>query len=379
MYEEEELEVESKSIDEDTLAEWVKKGKELCDIGEFDQAEEWFNRAAAAKYEPAIAKLAGLENERKEFEERRIREAEKSLIADSEIKDNVLIKYNGKGGYLKIPDGVTRIGDDAFKDCKGLTKIDLPNSLKGIGDYAFSHCSGLTGIEIPSGVTSIGDFAFNRCSDLSSIIVSNENKKYHSSCNCLIETEKKKLIKGCNNSVIPSDGSVTSIKCYAFDGCKSLTDIEIPNSVTNIGKCAFYICNGLTSIRIPNGVKSIEQNVFGDCYGLTNVEISNGVTSIGDWAFSFCFSLASIEIPNSVTSIGYRAFCWCNRLTSITIPNSVKSIGKQVFDHSEELNAINFGGTKRDWKKAADKRLFGEKAKHTCVVHCSNGDITIKA
>ena len=43
----------------------------------------------------------------------------------------------------------------------------------------------------------------------------------------------------------------------AFWGCRSLTDIVIPDSVTSIGDKAFYRCSSLTSFVIPNGVTSI--------------------------------------------------------------------------------------------------------------------------
>jgi surface protein len=35
-----------------------------------------------------------------------------------------------------------------------------------------------------------------------------------------------------------------------FQGCTSLTSIDIPSSVTSIGNSAFYYCSGLTSVTI---------------------------------------------------------------------------------------------------------------------------------
>ncbi|WP_418581135.1 leucine-rich repeat protein [Prevotella sp.] len=51
----------------------------------------------------------------------------------------------------------------------------------------------------------------------------------------------------------------------AFCGCKSLTNINIPNSVTTIGRGAFSRCNSLTSITIPNSVVTIIGNPFSTC------------------------------------------------------------------------------------------------------------------
>ena len=141
------------------------------------------------------------------------------------------------------------------------------------------------------------------------------------------------------NVVIPSsvtyDGkeySVTSICSYAFNLCKSLTSVEIPNSVTSIGIGAFEDCSGLTSVEIPNSVTSIGDMAFYGCSGLTSVTIPNSVTSIGIYTFYGCSGLTSVEIPNSVTSIGQKAFYGCSGLTSVEIPNSVTSIGSGAFD-----------------------------------------------
>lgn len=147
----------------------------------------------------------------------------------------------------------------------------IPNDVTRIGRGAFYGCSGLTSITIPDSVTSIGEAAFAACTNLTSITVSAGNSVYHSADNCIIETATKTLIAaGCNTSIIPDDGSVTSIGVGAFAYCTRLTSIRIPDSVTSIGNCAFYNCSGLTSITIPDSVTSIGSYAFTYCIGLTS-------------------------------------------------------------------------------------------------------------
>ena len=146
-----------------------------------------------------------------------------------------------------------------------------------------------------------------------------------------------------SNLIIPGEIKgyrVTSIGGSAFEGCSSLTSINIPDGVTSIRSSAFEGCSSLTSINIPDGVTSIGYDVFRDCTNLTSINIPDGVTSIRSSAFRDCSSLTSITIPNSVTSIEYGAFYRCSSLTSITIPNSVTSIGNQVFRDCTNLTSI---------------------------------------
>ena len=241
---------------------------------------------------------------------------------------------------ITIPNSVTSIGSSAFYNCETLTKIIIPDGVTSIGQQAFRDCSSLTSITIPDSVTSIGDRAFYNCSSLENIVVEQGNAIYHSAGNCLIETKNKTLIVGCKNSVIPNDGSVTSIGDSAFRNCSALTSITIPDSVTSIGNHAFYYCSSLTSITIPDSVTSIGSGAFWNCGSLTSINIPEGVTSIGSSAFSGCSSLTSITIPDSVTSIGNYAFEGCSSLTSIVIPDSVTSIGYEAFYRCKSLTSI---------------------------------------
>ena len=368
--------------------------------------------------------------------------------------DTAAFAYCSSLTSIVIPNSVTSIGYSAFGNCSSLesiivkegntvyhsagnclietaTKILIAGcknsvipadgSVAIVGGGAFDGCSGLTNIVIPDSITIIAGGAFYGCGGFESIIVDQGNTVYHSAGNCIIETETKTLIRGCKNSVIPTDGSVTSIGYGAFSGCSDLTNIVIPDSVTSIDAWAFSDCSSLTSIVIPDSVTSIGYGAFFDCSNLTSIVISDSVTSIGERAFYNCSSLTSIVIPDSVTSIGESAFyncgsltsivipdgvksisraafsdCssltsivipdsvtsigdWafynCDSLTSIEIPDSVTSIGSSAFEYCYSLTSIEFGGTKAQWN-AISKVFDWNYNTGNYTVHCTDGDIT---
>ena len=219
-----------------------------------------------------------------------------TMAASAEVPDG--LKYDVSGGEVTIKPSINASGD-----------LKIPSEIEGypvtsIDDYAFYGCAGLTSITIPDCVTSIGIHAFGDCAGLMSISVESGNPKYHSAGNCLIETESKILIAGCNTSEIPNDGSVTSIGDYAFSARAGLTSVEIPEGVTSVGKFAFYRCTGLTSIKIPNSVTSIGDRAFYGCKRLTSVKIPNSVTNIGENAFPEGTSVTYTEITDGGTQEG---------------------------------------------------------------------------
>ncbi len=241
---------------------------------------------------------------------------------------------------VTIGDSVTSIGSNAFSNCLSIVSIIIPDSVTSIGSSAFSNCPSIASIAIPDSVTSIGSGAFSGCDSLESMVVSSGNKVYHSMNNCLIETETKTLIAGFKNSVIPADGSVTSIGDDAFYYCTSLVSITIPDSVTSIGYRAFCSCDALESIAIPDNVTSIGNFAFSGCDVLSSVTIGDSVTSIGSYAFYSCDVLANVTIGDSVTSIGSYAFSNCPSIVSIIIPDSVTSIGDYAFEDCDSLESI---------------------------------------
>lgn len=237
--------------------------------------------------------------------------------------DGTLICYPAaltQSSYV-LPDGATRIGEDAFSDCSFLESVSIPDSVTSIGAEAFKGCSSLASVNIPDGVTYIGSDTFTNCSSLKSI-------------------------------TIPD--SVTRIGTFAFQNCHSLTSIYIPNSVTEVGGNPFICCYALTRITVSSDHPTLEimDGALIDktekrliCYPIGHTQSSfvvpDSVTSIGDCAFQDCVSLTRIAIPASVTSIGSFAFCGCSSLTSVTMFNTVEDVGYGLFDGCPDTLVIS--------------------------------------
>lgn len=232
---------------------------------------------------------------------------------------------------IVIPDNIVTIGHYAFAH-SGLTQIDIPDSVKSIGSSAFWDCK-ISDITIPASVTEISTYTFYDCENLRSIEVSPGNPVYHSDGNCIIETASKTLIAGCKNSVIPDDGSVTSIARASLPIERGITALYIPASITNIEAGAFIGRNDLISITVAEDnpvyhsdgnciIETASKTLIVGCRASV-IPDDGSVTTIGESAFYGCVGLTDITIPAAITNIEDLAFSVCSNLVEVRNESSL--------------------------------------------------------
>lgn len=137
-----------------------------------------------------------------------------------------------------------------------------------------------------------------------------------------------------------SDG-ITTIPGGAFQGCKYLQNINIPETVTSLGTFSNYFestggwsgvfsGSNIQSIYIPGSVEIIGDYCFDNCINLKEVVINEGTKIIGSYAFYGNSALENITLPNTIDSIGKNTFYQCN-LKQANLSDNIRFIGRTSF------------------------------------------------
>ena len=146
-----------------------------------------------------------------------------------------------------------------FKGCK-LKTVVFPLSLKVVGNAAFSECYNLSGkIVIPEGVTTVGVSSF--------------------------EATAIESVELPSSLVTVTDGAmaIDAIGAHAFENCRSLREINIPESITTIQTSVFSGCSSLTTITLPKGITGVRGSAFQDCIGLKEIRVHASVPPKADY------------------------------------------------------------------------------------------------
>ena len=217
-------------------------------------------------------------------------------MADYEQNGEPWHAYQKQITTVTVDEGITSVGNYAFRWYDNLTTVVLPDSLNQIGSYAFAYCVNLKDIDLPENLTDLGYYAFSNCNSLKSVMIPSS-----------AASSSGYAFAYCNNLEIAifSDGA-TRIPYGIFSGCDNLSSVTIPESVTVIEASGFYGCDSLTNVTIPEKVMYIGKNAFCSS-GLQKVIIPKSVEMIGNQAFGSS-KLSSVVFLGESCEIEENAF-----------------------------------------------------------------------
>ena len=176
-------------------------------------------------------------------------------------------------------------------------------------------------LTIPSEVTTISNDAFR-----ANYTYVKDNK------GCITENKFKVVSVDFSNAtnLIKIENQV-AMECSSLLGTLDFSNTKLEY----IGKSAFNGCKNLTGVILPQTVKNIGDassgSVFSDCTSLQFIRVAGGNPS------------ANFELPNHLKTIGYRSFYNCSSLpanTTAIIPESVTFIGNEAFNRSNNITTI---------------------------------------
>ena len=230
--------------------------------------------------------------------------------------------------YIALPDTLTGIGARSFEGCVRLPEVRLPASLREIGNRAFAMTApeaeniltSLAGISLPEGLTKLGDYAFENCKIFTQITIP-------ASVNYL----GAGVFQGCTNlETAVWNGSLNRIPAELFKDCSHLDTLTLPQGIIEIGDRAFSGCQSLQAIELSAQLQRIGEEAFYHCTALNIERFPDGLTALGEGVFARS-GLGAVLLPEGLMTIPARAFADCNGLI-LTVPGMNTSIDAAAFE-----------------------------------------------
>ena len=208
--------------------------------------------------------------------------------ATAPMPDYIFRNSNNKWNFLhnvKLPQGLTAIGESAFQYSDVENEITFPETLTSIGRYAFNS-SKIKAAYMQDGITSVGQYAFDNCYYM-------ENASW--------------------------SATATTIPYYCFSNCRSLRTFTIPEGVAEIREQAFRNCWQFNP-RFPSTISNIDRYAFNNT-SIDSLFVNENMT-VEFYAFADCGNLVYAEWPTTFVNAESNTspvVSSCNKLNKVKL------------------------------------------------------------
>lgn len=233
-----------------------------------------------------------------------------TIIIPESVKtiDALAFGFIWEEGSLVLPGRLERLEDHALSNTSIRFEIKLPPSLKYIGNGAFAEASNAYGsFSIPQGLEYLGGDAFYRCG------------------------------KNLTGDIIIPSGLVNSLRLEM--GFANGTNITIPEGVKSIEACRVHLNSRLV---LPKSLERIEKEAFYTVRFPTPIELPENLSYIAPAAFLESTIQGRLVIPPLIESIEQSCFNY-TRLTEVIIGDNVLRIEDEAFGRNSELRYMEIG------------------------------------
>ena len=246
---------------------------------------------------------------------------------------------------VKISEGITSIGDNAFREFTALTTANIPTSISKLGDHIFRSDAALKNVTWAPGFQAPTE-------------TTDTDSNHQAYTGAYVPTS---MFDGCTSlgegvelsTWLPS--SFKGIGCAAFRGTAFTVDFEKWDNLTYIGAYAFASMQNLKSFtlsdKITIGIRGDSSNAFNGSklekmtIDVENVpkafarnaqfgefQLTNKVKVISESAF-YGINITELNVPKNIEEIGPYGFCGCNNLRKITLNGKIK-LNKRAFSNN---------------------------------------------
>lgn len=286
---------------------------------------------------------------------------ETGVVEKFVVVNGVLTEYNGTDAEVVLPDNVTSIAANVFRNHSEITKITLPAGLTSIPDGSFTESTSLTHVVFNSTNFADRSQAGRQPTEAQQLFPNMTTLE--------IGADVTRIPRGMfaftalTSVVIPA--TVTTIDQYAFYNCESLASVTLNEGLTTLGLGAFQNCAIGGTLTIPSTLTSFGSNAFAAnmqnqislvynvpdlqintmshqtglfaTANVTSVQFGANVVAIPAMMFTGNTTLTAIVLPDTITKIGERAFKNCTNLENINITESITVFGNQCFNGCAKL------------------------------------------